>query len=54
MQTGPSVFINTSEKDEGKVRRAIAKMGYKTVLSGVGKQARIGKVGVQRLITAPR
>jgi phosphomevalonate decarboxylase len=45
MQTGPSVFINTSEKDEGKVRRAIAKMGYKTVLSGVGKQARIGKVG---------
>ncbi len=46
MQTGPSVFINTSEKDEGKVKRAVAKMGYKTVLSGVGKQARIGKVGV--------
>lgn len=46
MQTGPSVFINTSEEDEGKVRRAVAKMGYKTVLSGVGKEARIGRVGV--------
>ena len=43
MQTGPSVFINTSEEDEGKVRRAISHMGYKTVLSGVGKEARIGR-----------
>lgn len=45
MQTGPSVFINTSEEDEGKVRKAVTKMGYKTVLSGVGKEARIGKAG---------
>ena len=43
MQTGPSVFINTSEKDEGKVRRAVERMGYKTVLSGVGLPARIGR-----------
>jgi diphosphomevalonate decarboxylase len=45
MQTGPSVFINTSEEDEGKVRRAITHMGYKTVLSGVGREARIGRAG---------
>ena len=43
MQTGPSVFINTSEEDEEKVRRAITHMGYKTLLSGVGKGARIGR-----------
>jgi len=46
MQTGPSVFINTSEKDEEKVRRAVARMGYKTVLSGVGEAARIGRAGL--------
>ena len=45
MQTGPSVFVNTSEEDQDKVRRAISHMGYRTVLSGVGKEARIGKVG---------
>jgi len=45
MQTGPSVFINTSEKDEGKVRREVTRMGYKTVLSGVGEAARIGRAG---------
>jgi phosphomevalonate decarboxylase len=45
MQTGPSVFINTSEEDEDKVRRAISHMGYKTILSGVGKGARIGRAG---------
>lgn len=44
MQTGPSVFINTDEEDEGKVRRAISSMGYRTILSGVGKGARIGRV----------
>jgi phosphomevalonate decarboxylase len=44
MQTGPSVFINTNEEDEGKVRSTISHMGYKTVLSGVGKEARIGRV----------
>jgi len=48
MQTGPSVFINTSEKDEEKVRRAVARMGYKTVLSGVGEAARIGRAGLSR------
>ncbi len=45
MQTGPSVFINTSEEDQDKVRRAISHMGYKTILSGVGKGARIGRAG---------
>ncbi len=43
MQTGPSVFINTTEEDQEKVKRAIARMGYKTILSGVGKAARIGR-----------
>ena len=43
MQTGPSVFINTSEEDEEKVRRAVSHMGYRSVLSGVGKEARIGR-----------
>ena len=43
MQTGPSVFINTSQEDEDKVRRAVAHMGYKTVVSGVGREARIGR-----------
>jgi len=45
MQTGPSVFINTSDGDEEKVRRAISHMGYKTLTSGVGKGARVGRVG---------
>ncbi len=45
MQTGPSVFINTSEEDEEKVRRAVSHMGYKTILSGVGREARIGRAG---------
>jgi phosphomevalonate decarboxylase len=44
MQTGPSVFINTNEEDEDKVRRAISHMGYKTIASGVGREARIGRV----------
>jgi phosphomevalonate decarboxylase len=43
MQTGPSVFINTNEEDEDKVRRAISHMGYKTIASGVGREARIGR-----------
>lgn len=42
MQTGPSVFINTNETDQDKVRRAIAHMGFRTLLSGVGEGARIG------------
>jgi phosphomevalonate decarboxylase len=45
MQTGPSVFINTNEEDQEKVRRAISHMGYRTVISGVGKEARVGRAG---------
>ncbi len=41
MQTGPSVFINTSERDENAVLRAVQKLGYKAYLSGVGGEARI-------------
>jgi diphosphomevalonate decarboxylase len=41
MQTGPSVFINTDEAGEPKVRRAMAKMGYRTLTSSVGKEARM-------------
>jgi diphosphomevalonate decarboxylase len=41
MQTGPSVFVNTSEKYEGSVLNAIRKMGFRAYLSGVGSEARI-------------
>jgi mevalonate pyrophosphate decarboxylase len=41
MQTGPSVFINTSEKHEHAVLRAVQKLGYKAYLSGVGEKAAI-------------
>jgi diphosphomevalonate decarboxylase len=41
MQTGPTVFINTTEEDQEKVRKTITKLGYKTILSGVGKPARL-------------
>ncbi len=41
MQTGPSVFINTSEEDKDAVRRAISKLGYRAYLSSVGGEARI-------------
>jgi phosphomevalonate decarboxylase len=41
MQTGPSVFINTAEKYEERVRRAISRLGYRTLRSGVGGAARI-------------
>jgi phosphomevalonate decarboxylase len=41
MQTGPSVFINTNEEDEQKVKRAMTKIGYRTVSSSVGKEARV-------------
>jgi diphosphomevalonate decarboxylase len=46
MQTGPSVFINTNEEDEKKVRRAMSTMGYRTLTSTVGREARVkrGKV----------
>ena len=39
MQTGPSVFVNTNEKGEGTVLRAIEKLGYKAYLSRVGGEA---------------
>ncbi|MDA4126357.1 MAG: hypothetical protein OK452_04015 [Thaumarchaeota archaeon] len=41
MQTGPSVFINTSEKDEKQVFDAVTKLGYKAYSSRVGGEARI-------------
>jgi phosphomevalonate decarboxylase len=41
MQTGPSVFINTNEEDEQKVKRAISRLGYRTLSSSVGKGARL-------------
>lgn len=41
MQTGPSVFINTSERDEGAVLKAVEKLGYKAYPSGVGGEATV-------------
>jgi mevalonate pyrophosphate decarboxylase len=41
MQTGPSVFINTSEKDEQQVLRGVRRLGYRAYLSGVGGEARV-------------
>jgi phosphomevalonate decarboxylase len=41
MQTGPSVFINTSAKSEGSAMKAMAKLGYKAYASGVGGEARL-------------
>jgi phosphomevalonate decarboxylase len=41
MQTGPSVFVNTTEGDEPRVRKAISSMGYHVLSSSVGKGARL-------------
>jgi diphosphomevalonate decarboxylase len=41
MQTGPSVFVNTSDKFEKTVLKAIEKMGFRAYLSRVGGEARI-------------
>jgi diphosphomevalonate decarboxylase len=41
MQTGPSVFINTSERDEKAVLKAVQKLGFRAYPSGVGGEARI-------------
>jgi diphosphomevalonate decarboxylase len=41
MQTGPSVFINTSERYEDRVLRSIKRLGYRAYLSRVGGEARI-------------
>lgn len=39
MQTGPSVFINTDDKGQDTVLRAVEKLGYRGYLSGVGGEA---------------
>lgn len=39
MQTGPSVFINTSPEDQRPVLKAIEKMGYRAYASSVGPEA---------------
>jgi phosphomevalonate decarboxylase len=41
MQTGPSVFVNTTEKDQEEVKEGLEKMGFKAYLSGVGGEARL-------------
>ena len=41
MQTGPSVFINTSERHERKVLAAVTRLGYKAYLSKVGGPAKL-------------
>ena len=41
MQTGPTVYINTTPKDENSVLRSIEKLGYKAYPSSVGKEASI-------------
>lgn len=41
MQTGPSVFINTTEKDERGVLNAVRRLGYKAYLSKVGGEAKV-------------
>lgn len=39
MQTGPSVFVNTTEKHQDTVRRSLEALGFKTYESGVGNEA---------------
>jgi phosphomevalonate decarboxylase len=41
LQTGPSVFINTSREHEARVKQAVERMGYEAYLSGVGGEAEI-------------
>jgi mevalonate pyrophosphate decarboxylase len=41
MQTGPSVFINTSEEFEERVLRSVRRLGYRAYLSRVGGEARV-------------
>jgi diphosphomevalonate decarboxylase len=45
LQTGPSVFINTSERQEKKVFAAITRLGYRAYLSKVGGEARLVQPG---------
>lgn len=41
MQTGPSVFVNTSDRHQERVLKAIQKLGYRAYLSGVGGEATV-------------
>jgi phosphomevalonate decarboxylase len=41
MQTGPSVFINTSERHQERVSATLGKLGYRSFLSGVGREAHL-------------
>jgi phosphomevalonate decarboxylase len=41
MQTGPSVFVNTSDRYQRAVLRAIQRLGYKAYPSGVGTEATV-------------
>jgi len=41
MQTGPSVFVNTSPKHQAAVKRAIERLGYKAYASYVGPEAAV-------------
>jgi phosphomevalonate decarboxylase len=48
MQTGPSVFINTSEKSEERVMREMRRLGYKAYLSHVGGEASATKMAARK------
>ncbi|MDA4127963.1 MAG: hypothetical protein OK422_00625 [Thaumarchaeota archaeon] len=41
LQTGPSVFINTSERHQKKVMEAVKRLGYRAYYSSVGREARL-------------
>ena len=41
LQTGPSVFVNTTPEDEKRVVGAMKRLGYRAYLSGVGGAAKI-------------
>jgi diphosphomevalonate decarboxylase len=41
MQTGPSVFVNTTDKDQGAVLRSMEGLGFRAYPSGVGSEATI-------------
>jgi phosphomevalonate decarboxylase len=41
LQTGPSVFINTTPEDAGDIKAAVEKLGYAAYVSGVGPEARL-------------
>ncbi len=41
MQTGPTVYINTSERHEARVMSAIRRLGYRAYNSRVGEEAKL-------------